>query len=219
MPDAYATYRIKHRWPRGLPSNKLTVKRNPSYWKEGADGKPLPYLDGFTQVIIADEGTRTSALRAGQLDFTDLLVDNLAQEILKSNSTLVDEKFPGNFSVMVRVKKTGETWKAEPVFDSTPSPIARPPLFPAIPQLPPRHLTRQGAFHASAFLPFHRRRRTRPDGASGSRQRAPVLPGSSRGAGCGNAETKKQWAVKTYNRLFSEKPGFCGAMLLKFSSL
>jgi predicted acetyltransferase len=25
VPDAYARYRIKHRWPRGLPSNKLTV--------------------------------------------------------------------------------------------------------------------------------------------------------------------------------------------------
>lgn len=82
---------------------KYVYVKNPSYWKEGADGKPLPYLDGFTQVIIADEGTRTSALRAGQLDFTDLLVDNLAQEILKSNSSLVDEKFPGNFSVMVRL--------------------------------------------------------------------------------------------------------------------
>lgn len=82
---------------------KYVYVKNPSYWKEGADGKPLPYLDGFTQVIIADEGTRTSALRSGQLDFTDLLVDNLAQQILSSNSALVDEKFPGNFSVMVRV--------------------------------------------------------------------------------------------------------------------
>ena len=27
VPDAYATYRIKHRWPSGLPSNKLTVKQ------------------------------------------------------------------------------------------------------------------------------------------------------------------------------------------------
>ena len=82
---------------------KYVYVKNPSYWKEGADGKPLPYLDGFTQVIIADEGTRTSALRSGQIDFTDLLVDNLAQQILKSNPALVDEKFPGNFSVMVRL--------------------------------------------------------------------------------------------------------------------
>ena len=83
--------------------SKYTYAKNPSYWKNGADGKPLPYLDGFVQVIIPDEGARTSALRAGQLDFTDLLVDNLAQELLKSNSALVDEKFPGNFSVMTRL--------------------------------------------------------------------------------------------------------------------
>src|SRR5437773_4514592 len=83
--------------------SKYTYAKNPSYWKNGADGKPLPYLDGFVQVIIPDEGARTSALRAGQLDFTDLLVDNLAQELLKSISALVDEKFPGNFSVMTRL--------------------------------------------------------------------------------------------------------------------
>jgi ABC-type transport system substrate-binding protein len=82
---------------------KYVYVKNPNYWKNGADGKPLPYLDGFTQVIIPDEGARTSALRAGQLDFTDLLVDNLAQELLKSNTALVDEKFPGNFSVMTRI--------------------------------------------------------------------------------------------------------------------
>ena len=82
---------------------KYVYAKNPSYWKAGADGKPLPYLDGYTQVIIPDEGTRTSALRSGQLDFTDLLVDNLAQQLLQSNPTLVDEKFPGNFSVMTRI--------------------------------------------------------------------------------------------------------------------
>lgn len=82
---------------------KYVYVKNPSYWKPGADGKPLPYLDGFTQAIIADEGTRTSALRSGQLDFTDLLVDNLAKQILTANPALVDEKFPGNFSVMVRL--------------------------------------------------------------------------------------------------------------------
>ena len=83
--------------------SKYVYKKNPSYWANGSDGKPLPYLDGFTQVIIPDEGARVSALRAGQLDFTDLLVDNLAQALLASNPALVSEKFPGNFSVMTRI--------------------------------------------------------------------------------------------------------------------
>lgn len=85
------------------PKAKYVYVKNPSYWSNGLDGKPLPYLDGFTQVIIPDEGSRLSALRAGQLDFTDLLVDNLAKELLKSNPALVSEKFPGNFSVMTRI--------------------------------------------------------------------------------------------------------------------
>jgi peptide/nickel transport system substrate-binding protein len=85
------------------PKAKYDYVKNASYWANGTDGKPLPYLDGFTQVIIPDEGARVSALRAGQLDFTDLLVDNLALELLKSNTALVSEKFPGNFSVMTRL--------------------------------------------------------------------------------------------------------------------
>jgi peptide/nickel transport system substrate-binding protein len=82
---------------------KYVYEKNPAYWRNGADGNPLPYLDGFVQVIIADEGSRTSALRAGQLDFTDLLVDNLAQQLLQSNTALVSQRFPGNFSVMTRL--------------------------------------------------------------------------------------------------------------------
>lgn len=85
------------------PKSKYVYKKNAAYWANGSDGKPLPYLDGFTQVIIPDEGARTSALRAGQLDFTDLLVDNLALALLTSNPALVSEKFPGNFSVMTRI--------------------------------------------------------------------------------------------------------------------
>jgi len=85
------------------PKSKYDYVKNASYWSNGTDGKPLPYLDGFTQVIIPDEGARLSALRAGQLDFTDLLVDNLALELLKTNTALVSEKFPGNFSVMTRI--------------------------------------------------------------------------------------------------------------------
>lgn len=83
--------------------SKYVYTKNPSYWSMGLDGKPLPYLDGFTQLIIPDEGARLSALRAGQLDFTDLLVDNLAQELLRSDRALVSERFPGNFSVMTRI--------------------------------------------------------------------------------------------------------------------
>jgi predicted acetyltransferase len=36
VPDAYALYRIKHRWPRGLPSNKLTVHQVVACTPEGS---------------------------------------------------------------------------------------------------------------------------------------------------------------------------------------
>jgi peptide/nickel transport system substrate-binding protein len=82
---------------------KYTYAKNPSYWELGADGKPLPYLDGFVQAVIPEESTRVAALRAGQLDFTDQLVDNLAKQLLQTNPELRSERFPGNFSVAARL--------------------------------------------------------------------------------------------------------------------
>jgi peptide/nickel transport system substrate-binding protein len=45
------------------PSGRVTFARNPHYWRQAPDGKPLPYLDGFVL-----EG---SAARPDQLDFNE----------------------------------------------------------------------------------------------------------------------------------------------------
>lgn len=82
---------------------KATYKKNPDYWATGADGKPLPYLDGYVQVVIPEESTRVAALRSRQVDFTDQLVENLAKQILQTNPELKSDRFPGNFSVMARL--------------------------------------------------------------------------------------------------------------------
>jgi peptide/nickel transport system substrate-binding protein len=55
------------------PGNKTVLERNPNYWKMGADGKPLPYLDKVTFRIIREKTTMLNELRAGTADFMDYI--------------------------------------------------------------------------------------------------------------------------------------------------
>ncbi|MGH7154712.1 MAG: ABC transporter substrate-binding protein [Acetobacteraceae bacterium] len=52
-------------WTHG---SEIVLARNPYYWKQGADGKPLPYLDRVRLVTIPDDATRILKVKAGELD-------------------------------------------------------------------------------------------------------------------------------------------------------
>ncbi|MBI2887170.1 MAG: ABC transporter substrate-binding protein [Chloroflexi bacterium] len=47
---------------------RLVRKARPDYWKTGADGKALPYIDGWETVILKDYSTQLAALISGQVD-------------------------------------------------------------------------------------------------------------------------------------------------------
>jgi peptide/nickel transport system substrate-binding protein len=49
--------------------DRLVVKKNENYWRMGADGKPLPYVDGVTYRVIIDATTEFNEMRAGTTDF------------------------------------------------------------------------------------------------------------------------------------------------------
>lgn len=49
------------------PKVQVSWKRNPDYWRMGADGKPLPYADAVDQFIFADVPSSIAALEAGRL--------------------------------------------------------------------------------------------------------------------------------------------------------
>ncbi len=52
--------------------DRLIMKRNESYWEQGTDGKPLPYLDGMTIRWVADETVAVNELRTGNLHYVEL---------------------------------------------------------------------------------------------------------------------------------------------------
>ena len=67
-------------WERG---QSMKLVRNPNYWAQGEDGKPLPYLDGLDFEVIPDDATRILKLQSGELDGAEFIpyarVDELKQ--------------------------------------------------------------------------------------------------------------------------------------------
>lgn len=55
------------------PGQDATLKKNPAYHLNGADGKPLPYVDEVRSLALADAVAELVALRTGQLDHSTAL--------------------------------------------------------------------------------------------------------------------------------------------------
>jgi peptide/nickel transport system substrate-binding protein len=77
-------------WNRG---SEMKLVRNPYYWGQGEDGKPLPYLDGINFEVIPDDATRILKLNSGELDGAEFIPYSRVDE-LKSAGNINMELFP-----------------------------------------------------------------------------------------------------------------------------
>jgi peptide/nickel transport system substrate-binding protein len=53
------------------PGERVTLKRNPHYWKKDGAGNPLPYLDQLVIEVASDANNAITRLRQGSLDIFD----------------------------------------------------------------------------------------------------------------------------------------------------
>ena len=53
--------------------SQMQFAANPHYWREGEDGKPLPYIDGINFLVIPDDATRILKLQAGEVDGAEFI--------------------------------------------------------------------------------------------------------------------------------------------------
>lgn len=53
------------------PGERLTLRRNPFYWKKDSAGTQLPYLDTLTLEVVADANAALTSLMQGSLDIFD----------------------------------------------------------------------------------------------------------------------------------------------------
>ncbi len=56
-----------------VPDNVVNLKKNENYWKNGADGKPLPYLDGIDARNIVNTSVQLLEMKARTVDYVDLI--------------------------------------------------------------------------------------------------------------------------------------------------
>jgi peptide/nickel transport system substrate-binding protein len=50
------------------PGQRMVFTRNPNYWRQSADGAPLPYLDRVVVQFVPDQNAEVLRLQAGQID-------------------------------------------------------------------------------------------------------------------------------------------------------
>ena len=77
-------------WKR---NNEMILARNPHYWKQASDGKPLPWLDTVRLVIIPEDATRILKLKAGEIDAAEFVPYSRVAE-LKADPKLNMVLFP-----------------------------------------------------------------------------------------------------------------------------
>jgi peptide/nickel transport system substrate-binding protein len=92
------------------PNERITVTRNPDYWKQGR-----PYLDGIEYTIIPNRSTAMLAFEAGKFDLTfpDEVTIPLLKEVKSQAPNAICEVRPTNVSTNLIVNRD------KPPFDNS----------------------------------------------------------------------------------------------------
>ena len=76
--------------------DKLVVKKNPNYWMKGADGQPLPYVDGLTIRVVVEATTQFNEMRAGTADcITNVVGRNVPAAKQIAHARYIDGPYSG----------------------------------------------------------------------------------------------------------------------------
>jgi ABC-type transport system substrate-binding protein len=76
-----------------VTDDRLILERNPNYFETGADGKPLPYLDGFVGRFVPDPTVALVDMRAGAVQLVEWLPTKDAAAV-KADPNLVLYELP-----------------------------------------------------------------------------------------------------------------------------
>ena len=79
-----------------VSGTSATMVKNPNYWgfDERYPKNQLPYVDSVKYLIIPDDATAISAMRTGKIDVIDNLAYQAAQDVNKTNPSIVQLTIP-----------------------------------------------------------------------------------------------------------------------------
>ena len=67
-----------------LPGDRMTVTKNPDYWRQDEAGNQLPYLDEIEFRVIVDSQVRAQALEAGDVDLIATSDSNVVGQLRRT---------------------------------------------------------------------------------------------------------------------------------------
>lgn len=90
-----------------VQGDHITLKANPTYYKMGADGQPLPYLDEIVYKIMTDDSVKTTNLRSGDVDGVDIhgSTNSVMTAMAMSDMTTYEYDYAINFWVGFNFEK------------------------------------------------------------------------------------------------------------------
>ncbi|MGE3268904.1 MAG: ABC transporter substrate-binding protein [Chloroflexota bacterium] len=98
--DAYGRKPVgagPYRFVEWQSGSHVVLEKNPDYWRKGADGQPLPYIDKLTYRLIIDDSVRILELKSGNAHFTELVQGkDVAGVKAESSLTIVESEVSGN---------------------------------------------------------------------------------------------------------------------------
>ncbi|HET9491372.1 MAG TPA: ABC transporter substrate-binding protein [Methylomirabilota bacterium] len=86
------------RFAQWVENDRIVLERNPDYWERGTDGKPLPYLDRVTILLIRESSTAVGALMAGEIDGLNLIPFQFLPMMDKNPNVQVFGGVEGNYT-------------------------------------------------------------------------------------------------------------------------
>ena len=92
----------------------VSLKARKDYWQTGADGQPLPYLDGMEFIHMGEDTSAwIAALKGGQVDYLDI-ADNVGPDFyngLKDDPNCVVQGLPTAVVRVLRMRVDLDPWK------------------------------------------------------------------------------------------------------------
>jgi peptide/nickel transport system substrate-binding protein len=94
-------------------ANETVFKANPNYWRNGADGKPLPYLSKITVKYVSEGAQRMNALRSGTAQMAAFTSSVGAKQVKsgQANKSLTLYKSPAEYYTTAWLNTSIEPFK------------------------------------------------------------------------------------------------------------
>jgi peptide/nickel transport system substrate-binding protein len=99
-----------------MAGDRVVVKKFDGFWKKGADGQSLPYLDGIIYRIVVDDSVRYAEIRSGNAEFiAQIHPKDYASVKADPNMTYFDAESKPDSSIVTFNMESGPFAKSKPL--------------------------------------------------------------------------------------------------------